>query len=114
MGLSRPFWGCRTLTNFGQSQIDHGPIACEVAPNRTEGEGMLRGVRLRRGLIVTASITGFLVSLLGLPTLPEALAATLANPITYVYDDIGRIEAVIDTTQTNGLATYVYDPVGNL
>jgi RHS repeat-associated protein len=55
-----------------------------------------------------------LVSLLGLPTLPEALAATLANPITYVYDDIGRIEAVIDTTQTNGLATYIYDPLGNL
>ena len=74
----------------------------------------MRGVRLRRGIIVTASITGFLVSLLGLPTLPAALAATLANPITYVYDDTGRIEAVIDTTQTNGLATYVYDPLGNL
>jgi RHS repeat-associated protein len=45
---------------------------------------------------------------------PAALAATSSSPITYVYDDLGRLEAVVDASQTNGVAKYVYDAVGNL
>ncbi|HUL85045.1 MAG TPA: IPT/TIG domain-containing protein, partial [Actinomycetota bacterium] len=64
--------------------------------------------------VVVAGILGFLVGALGLPAAPPAFASTAASPITYVYDDIGRLEAVIDASQTNGLAKYIYDAVGNL
>ena len=74
---------------------------------------MMSGARARIAWSVVATVTGFLVVALGLQAIP-AVAATLTNPITYVYDDIGRIEAAIDTTQTNGLAKYIYDANGNL
>ena len=41
-------------------------------------------------------------------------AITPANAITHVYDDLGRLEAVIDPSQANGLARYIYDGSGNL
>jgi hypothetical protein len=57
---------------------------------------------------------GFAVTLvvvtLGLEPVPAAAAPTPSNPITYVYDEIGRLEAVVDpTASTNGVARYAYD-----
>jgi hypothetical protein len=43
-----------------------------------------------------------------------AAAVTPANAITYVYDDLGRLEAVIDPGQANGIARFTYDGSGNL
>jgi hypothetical protein len=49
---------------------------------------------------------------------PSADAApTTASPLTYVYDDAGRLEAVVDPTLPSGslgIARYNYDDVGNL
>lgn len=57
----------------------------------------------------------FLSPLMVLPTVPAAAAPGASNPITYVYDEIGRLEAVVDpTAATNGIAKYTYDDVGNL
>jgi RHS repeat-associated protein len=50
---------------------------------------------------------------LGLPPPPTA-AITQPNQITYVYDELGRLEAAIDPAATNGIAKYTYDPRGNL
>lgn len=50
---------------------------------------------------------------LGLPT-PRVAAITQANQISYVYDELGRLEAAIDPVATNGIARYTYDPRGNL
>jgi RHS repeat-associated protein len=50
---------------------------------------------------------------LGLPA-PPAAAITQPNQITYVYDDLGRLEATIDPSATNGIARYTYDARGNL
>jgi RHS repeat-associated protein len=44
----------------------------------------------------------------------SAAAITPANAISYVHDDLGRLEAVIDPGQANGLARYAYDGAGNL
>jgi RHS repeat-associated protein len=41
-------------------------------------------------------------------------AISPANAITYVHDDLGRLEAVIDPGQNNGMARYFYDGAGNL
>ena len=48
---------------------------------------------------------------LGLPA-PPAAAATQSDPISYAYDDAGRLRAVIDPSA--GAAVYSYDSVGNL
>lgn len=50
---------------------------------------------------------------LGLPT-PQVAAITQPNQITYVYDELGRLEAAIDPAATNGIASYTYDARGNL
>jgi YD repeat-containing protein len=50
---------------------------------------------------------------LGLPA-PGAVAITQPNQITYVYDELGRLEAAIDPAATNGIARYTYDARGNL
>ena len=50
----------------------------------------------------------FSVGLLSLPA-PFARAIAPADAITYVYDDLGRLEAVVDPGQTNGIARYNYD-----
>jgi YD repeat-containing protein len=50
---------------------------------------------------------------LGLPA-PGAVAITQPNQITYVYDELGRLEAAIDPAATNGIARYSYDARGNL
>jgi YD repeat-containing protein len=34
--------------------------------------------------------------------------------ITYIYDELGRLRAVIDPSQTDGTAIYSYDAVGNI
>lgn len=48
-------------------------------------------------------------------TAPPASAATAASPITFVYDAIGRLQAVIDpSTATPAVAKYNYDNNGNL
>lgn len=49
----------------------------------------------------------------GLPATPVA-AITQPNQITYVYDELGRLEAAIDPAATNGIAKYTYDPRGNV
>src|SRR5688572_11794022 len=41
-----------------------------------------------------------------------AFAATSEGQVRYVYDDLGRLISVVDTTGES--ATYVYDAVGNL
>ena len=52
-------------------------------------------------------LTGLLVALLGIPAVPALAAPTVSTPITYVYDEIGRLEAVVDpTAATNGIAKY--------
>jgi hypothetical protein len=69
-----------------------------------EGEGLMGEHPKRHARVVGTSIaTAFLLAMLGLPA-TSAQAATVSSPITYVYDDIGRLEAVIDASQTNGLA----------
>jgi RHS repeat-associated protein len=71
---------------------------------------MRRARFLRRVIVVVVVVS---VGSLGLPSLPAA-AITQANEITYVYDELGRLEAVVDPTATNGIATYTYDNRGNL
>jgi RHS repeat-associated protein len=48
---------------------------------------------------------------LGLPA-PPAAAATQSDPISYAYDEAGRLRAVIDPSA--GAAIYSYDAAGNL
>jgi RHS repeat-associated protein len=48
---------------------------------------------------------------LGLPA-PPVSAATQSDPISYAYDEAGRLRAVIDPSA--GAAVYSYDAVGNL
>ena len=44
-----------------------------------------------------------------------ATAATQTSPITYVYDELGRLEAVVDpSAASNQIAKFNYDAVGNL
>jgi hypothetical protein len=62
---------------------------------------------------VVALGLGLLIATLGIPA-PPAVAITAANAITYVYDELGRLEAVVDPGQTNGIAKYNYDGPGNL
>ncbi len=62
---------------------------------------------------VVVSIVIVAVGIFGLPPL-RAAAITQANEITYVYDELGRLEAAIDPAATNGIARYTYDAVGNL
>ncbi len=64
---------------------------------------MKERVRHVRGLLglVTA------VLLLGTPALAAA-------DITYIYDELGRLRAVIDPSQTDGTAIYTYDAAGNI
>ncbi len=54
--------------------------------------------------------------LLGLVTaglLFGAPALAVAD-ITYIYDELGRLRAVVDPSQTDGTAIYTYDAVGNI
>ena len=70
------------------------------------------GRLLRRAATVVVVVS---TSLLGLPPVAAHAAATASSPITYVYDEIGRLEAVVDPgAATNGVAKYSYDDVGNL
>ena len=66
----------------------------------------------------TSIVVALTLLALGLQAPIAQLAAaspTPSNPITYVYDEIGRLEAVVDpTAATNGIAKYAYDDVGNL
>lgn len=71
----------------------------------------MRRARVPRGVIVV--LVAVSVGSLGLPPLPAA-AITQANEITYVYDELGRLEALVDPQATNGIAAYGYDGVGNL
>jgi len=45
---------------------------------------------------------------------PRAAQAQGSGNISYVYDQLGRLLAVSDPSQTNGTAVYSYDAVGNL
>ena len=36
------------------------------------------------------------------------------NPIEYVYDELGRLIAVVETTSGGKTAVYTYDAVGNI
>ncbi len=62
------------------------------------------GSRIRA--VAVATLCGFLL----LPGIVGVLAQT--QPIRYVYDELGRLVAVID--QTGAAAIYQYDAVGNL
>lgn len=62
---------------------------------------------------ITTLGIGLLLLTLGLPA-PPAAAITSANAISYVYDELGRLEAVVDPAAANGIARYNYDGVGNL
>jgi YD repeat-containing protein len=77
----------------------------------------------RRGLIgswsdligrsITSSLAAIIV-IVGLPATP-ASAASASSPITYVHDELGRLEAVIDPdAASNGVAKYTYDDNGNI
>jgi RHS repeat-associated protein len=62
-----------------------------------------------------AVVLALAMAFVGLAQPPQAAAATAASPITYVYDELGRLEAVIDPdAPSNGVATYAYDDNGNI
>jgi hypothetical protein len=42
------------------------------------------------------------------------IAGAATADIRYVYDELGRLRAVIDPSQTDGTAIYAYDAVGNI
>jgi len=42
------------------------------------------------------------------------VSASADAAITYIYDELGRLRAVIDPSQTDGTAIYTYDAVGNI
>src|SRR5579863_2278862 len=46
------------------------------------------------------------------PFIPAIVSCTAAANITYVYDSVGQLIAVVDGS--GNAATYTYDPVGNL
>lgn len=71
----------------------------------------MRRAGISRRVVVFLIVIG--VGILGLPPLPAA-AITQGNEITYVYDELGRLEAAIDPAATNGIAAYGYDGAGNL
>ena len=56
-------------------------------------------------------VLGFFIVLLVLFLAPSLCAQT-AGPVQYFYDDLGRLTKVVD--QTGKIASYRYDPVGNL
>jgi RHS repeat-associated protein len=66
---------------------------------------------------LSITFLAFSLLLLGLPAdpaqgAPPAAAPTQTNPITYVYDELGRLRAVVDPAA--GAAVYRYDSVGNI
>jgi RHS repeat-associated protein len=63
---------------------------------------------------LTAALVTMSTVIVGLSARPVGALPTQSDPITYVYDPLGRLEAVIDPAVSNGLATYSYDAVGNL
>jgi RHS repeat-associated protein len=72
--------------------------------------------RQRRGIRGVAFVLAVLLGTLGMPAATVG-AATAASPITYVYDELGRLIAAIDPTVSaanQGLVRYTYDDVGNL
>ena len=71
-------------------------------------------IRLIKRYAVLLCLT---VGVLGLPVPPAFAAPTSNTPLTYVYDEAGRLEAVVDPTLSaaaKGLVQYNYDDVGNL
>ncbi len=58
-----------------------------------------------RGLAIYLVVLLFVL----LATTPSARA-----DITYIYDELGRLRALIDPFQTDGTAIYTYDAVGNI
>jgi hypothetical protein len=70
--------------------------------------------RAHRRARAVALLVSAMVVAVALPATP-ANAATAASPITYVYDELGRLEAVIDPDAPfNGVARYNYDENGNI
>src|SRR5436190_20904584 len=66
---------------------------------------------------VIRAVVAFAVCLTGAGLLGGADGASGsvgASSISYAYDANGRLAAVIDPTQTNGVAVYSYDAAGNL
>lgn len=64
-----------------------------------------------------ALVTALVLVASGLRTAPASAAPGVTNPITYVYDEVGRLIAAIDPTVSaanQGLVRYAYDDVGNL
>jgi hypothetical protein len=43
-----------------------------------------------------------------------AVGTSASADITYVYDELGRLRAVIDPSQTDGVALFSYDEAGNV
>lgn len=68
-------------------------------------------VRFRASVAIVLALSMGIVGL----NPAAAHAATASSPITYVYDELGRLEAVIDPdAPSNGVATYTYDDNGNI
>lgn len=68
-----------------------------------------------RTVRVIAIFVAALVAIVGLPTAPAFAVGSSTNKITYVYDELGRLEAAIDpTAASNGVARYTYDDNGNI
>jgi len=65
----------------------------------------------RSTLAILSTVTALVATCLqGVP----ASAATQTSPITYVYDELGRLEAVVDpSAASNQIAKFNYDAVGN-
>ncbi|MGH9204470.1 MAG: RHS repeat domain-containing protein [Vicinamibacterales bacterium] len=61
---------------------------------------------------MTSSIARRLGSLLLGVNAATCVLAAQGSPVSYIYDDLGRLVAVIDGTGAS--AVYTYDAVGNL
>ncbi len=69
----------------------------------------------RRGVLRVAGFVLLVVALIGVNLVPGTLRqahASGSSGISYVHDDLGRLEAVVDPV--NGTAIYGYDAVGNI
>jgi YD repeat-containing protein len=74
----------------------------------------VRTLYVRRDTPEVTSVVHAARSLIGACTMLFVLAASTnaQTPVTYVYDELGRLVAVTDTA--GDTATYTYDAVGNL
>jgi len=74
-----------------------------------------RTLRVTRPFLRSRALVAALVATTALVASENAAAVLPADAISYAYDELGRLTAVIDpTAPSNGVAKYGYDEVGNI